>query len=191
MDPPTIAPPDAADIKSVAKTLKRAKMPILFVESSVIHADACEELRQLAEKLNAPVIVTRCAKGVLREDHPLALRNSNGFLARQGMQIADCTLAIGSRFTSIDTRDWSFEPTRLLIQIDADETEIGREYPCDVNVVGDLKLTLQALIEEVEISEDNWNQPLNRLREKFATQLPMPIRLTTVATIAAEIDKSE
>ena len=172
---PTVSPPDAGDIRSAAKTLKRAKMPLLFVGSSVIHADAREELRQLAEKLNAPVIVARCAKGALREDHRLALRNSNGFLARQGMQIADCTLAIGPRFTSIDTRDWSFEPSRPLIQIDADETEIGREYPCDVNVVGDLKLTLQALIEEVEVSEDDWNQPLNRLREKFATQPPMPL----------------
>lgn len=44
-------PPDAADIRSAAKT------PILFVESSVIHADAREELWELAEKLNAPVIV--------------------------------------------------------------------------------------------------------------------------------------
>ena len=172
---PRVTPPDAADIKFAAKTLKRAKMPILFVGSSVIHADASGQLRQLAEKLNAPVIVTRCAKGALREDHPLALRDCNGFLAREGMKIADCTLAIGPRFTSIDTRDWSFEPPRPLIQIDADEIEIGREYPCDVNVVGDIKLTLQALIEEVEVSEDNWNQPLNRLREKFATQSPMPL----------------
>ena len=173
VNPPTVPPPHAADIKFAAKMLNRAKMPILFVGSAVIHADACEELQQLAEKLNAPVIVTRCAKGALREDHTLALSNSNGFLARQGLQIADCTLAIGPRFTSIDTRDWSFEPKRPLIQIDTDETEIGREYPCDVNVVGDLKLTLQALIEEIEDGKDSWNQPLNRLRELFASQPPM------------------
>ncbi len=173
--PTPVPPPDDADIKFAAKTLNRAKMPILFVGAALIHADAREELRQLAEKLNAPVIVTRCAKGALREDHPLALRNSNGYLARQGMQIADCTLAIGPRFTSIDTRDWSFEPSRPLIQIDADDTEIGREYPCDVNVVGDLKLTLQSLIEEVEVGSGHWNKPLHRLREKFTAQPPMPL----------------
>lgn len=173
--PPPVPPPDAADVKLAAKTLNRAKMPILFVGSALVHADARWELRQLAEKLNAPVIVTRCAKGALREDHPLALRNSNGYLARQGMQIADCTLAIGTRFTSIDTRDWSFEPSRPLIQIDADDTEIGREYPCDVNVVGDLKLTLQLLIEEVDVGSGHWNKPLHRLRQKFAAQPPMPL----------------
>ncbi len=173
--PPPVPPPDAADIKLAAKTLNRAKMPILFVGSALVHADARKELRQLAEKLNVPVIVTRCAKGALPEDHPLALRNSNGYLARQGMQIADCTLAIGPRFTSIDTRDWSFEPSRPLIQIDPDDTEIGREYPCDVNVVGDLKLTLQSLIEEVEVGSGHWNKPLHRLRQKFAAQPPMPL----------------
>lgn len=173
--PPTASPPNDADVELAAKTLNRAKLPILFVGASIIHADAREELRQLAEKLNAPVIVTRSAKGALREDHPLALRNSNGFLARQCLQSADCTLAIGPRFTSIDTRDWSFEPVRPLIQIDSDETEIGREYPCDFNVVGDLKQTLQALIEKVQIGKDNWNQPLNRIRKNFSAQPPMPL----------------
>lgn len=175
VNPPPVPPPDASGIKFAATTLNRAKMPILFVGSAVVHAEAGEELRQLAEKLNAPVIVTRRAKGALREDHPLALRNINGFLARQGMQFADCTLAIGPRFTSIDTRDWSFEPPRPLIQIDADETEIGREYPCDFNVVGNLKLSLQALIEEVEVGSNHWNKPLHRLRDKFAAQPPMPL----------------
>ncbi|MBI1928842.1 thiamine pyrophosphate-binding protein [Candidatus Poribacteria bacterium] len=168
-------PPDNGDVRLAAETLNRAKMPILFVGSAVIHSDACEELQRLAEKLNAPVVVTRCAKGALREDHPLALRNSNGFLARQAMPIADCTLAIGSRFTSIDTRSWSLEPPRPLIQIDEDATEIGQEYPCDVGVVGDLKPTLQALIEEVEAGEGEWKPALNRLQEKFTAQPPLPL----------------
>lgn len=171
----TGAPPDNGDVQLAAETLNRAKMPIIFVGSAVIHSDACEELRRLAEKLNAPVVVTRCAKGALREDHPLALRNSNGFLARQAMQVADCTLAIGPRFTSIDTRSWSLEPPRPLIQIDEDAAEIGREYPCDVGVVGALKPTLQALIEEVEAGKGAWNPALNRVQEKFAAQPPLPL----------------
>ncbi|MFB0520245.1 MAG: thiamine pyrophosphate-binding protein [Desulfatiglandales bacterium] len=168
-------PPNAADVRSAAETLKRAEMPILFVGSAVIHSDAREELHQLAEKLNAPVVVTRRAKGALREDHPLALQNSNGFLARQAMQLADCTLAIGPRFTSLDTRNWSLELPRPLVQIDEDAAEIGREYPCDIGVVGDLKLTLQALIEEVNEGEGTWKPSLDRLRERFATQPRVPL----------------
>jgi len=172
---PMHIPPNVADVRSTAETLKRSEMPILFVGSAVIHSDACEALRQLAEKLNAPVVVTRCAKGSLREDHPLALQTSNGFLATQAMQLADCTLAIGTRFTSIDTRNWSLELPRPLAQIDEDAAEIGREYPCDIGVVGDLKLTLQALIEEVDEGKGTWKPSLDRLRERLAIQPRLPL----------------
>jgi acetolactate synthase-1/2/3 large subunit len=172
---PMSVPPNAADVRSMAETLRRAEMPILFVGSAVIPSDACEALRQLAEKLNAPVVVTRRAKGALQEDHPLALQNSNGFLARQAIKLADCTLAIGPRFTSLDTRGWSLELPRPLVQIDEDAAEIGREYPCDIGVVGDIKLTLQALIEEVDEGKEKWKPWLDRLRERFAMQPRLPL----------------
>ncbi len=172
---PMGVPPNAADVRSMAETLRRAEMPILFVGSAVVPSDACEALRQLAEKLNAPVVVTRRAKGALQEDHPLALQNSNGFLARQAIKLADCTLAIGSRFTSLDTRGWSLELPRPLVQIDEDAAEIGREYPCDIGVVGDIKLTLQALIGEVDERKGKWKPRLDRLRERFAMQPRLPL----------------
>jgi acetolactate synthase-1/2/3 large subunit len=111
----------------------------------------------------------------LPEDHPLALMNCNGFLARQAMQLADCTVAIGPRFTSIDTRSWSLELPRPLLQIDEDSAEIGREYPCDLSVVGDLNLTLEKLIEEVEAGQNMWEQPLDGLRKQFAAQPALPL----------------
>ena len=169
------APPNSADLQSAAEALRNAERPVLFAGSAVIHSDAREELQQLAEKLNAPVAVARCAKGALPEDHPLALQIVYGYPGYQAMRIADCTLAVGPRFTSIDTRTWTFEPPRPLIQLDEDEREIGREYPCDVGVVGDLKLTLQALIEEVDGGKDSWTQPLERIRERFAVQPPLPL----------------
>jgi acetolactate synthase-1/2/3 large subunit len=172
---PAGVPPNAADVRSTAETLRRSKMPILFVGSAVIHSEACEQLRLLAEKLRAPVVVTRRAKGALPEDHPLALQNSNGFLARRAMKLADCTLAIGARFTSLDTRSWTLELPRPLIQIDEDTSEIGREYPCDIGVVGDLKLTLQALIEEIEEGRGAWRPSLDLLREGFASQPRVPL----------------
>jgi acetolactate synthase-1/2/3 large subunit len=172
---PAGLPPNAADVRSMAETLNRSQMPILFVGSAVIHSDAYDALRQVAEKLNAPVVVTRCAKGALREDHPLALRDSNGFLARQAMELADCTLAIGTRFTSLDTRNWTLKLPRPLLQIDEDASEIGREYPCDRSVVGDLRMTLQALCEEVDEGKGIWKPSLDRLRERFAMQPRVPL----------------
>ena len=170
-----LPPPDDADLSTAVETIRNAKMPLIFAGSAVFHSNARNELRLLAEKLNAPVIVTRNGKGVLSEDHPLALQICYGYLGREALQRADCLIGIGPRFTSIDTRNWSLELPQPFIQIDEDADEIGLEYPCDVGVVGDLKLTLQALIEDVALGENGWNETLAELRSGFDAQPSLPV----------------
>lgn len=167
--------PDNADLSTAVETIRNAKMPLIFAGSAVFHSNARNELRLLAEKLNAPVIVTRNGKGVLSEDHPLALQICYGYLGREALQRSDCLIGIGPRFTSIDSRNWSLELPQPFVQIDEDPNEIGLEYPCDVGVVGDLKLTLQALIEDVTPGENGWDAVLTELRAKFDTQPPLPV----------------
>ena len=170
-----LPPPDDADISTAIETIRNAKMPLIFAGSAVFHSNARNELRLLAEKLNAPVIVTRNGKGVLSEDHPLALQICYGYLGREALQRSDCLIGIGPRFTSIDTRNWSLKLPQPFIQIDEDADEIGLEYPCDVGVVGDLRLTLQALIEDVPRGENGWNDILAELRTKFDAQPSLPV----------------
>ena len=170
-----LPPPDDADLSTAVETIRNAKMPLIFAGSAVFHSNARNELRLLAEKLNAPVIVTRNGKGVLSEDHPLALQICYGYLGREALQRADCLIGIGPRFTSIDTRNWSLELPQPFIQIDEDPDEIGLEYPCDVGVVGDLKLTLQALIEDVAPGKNGWDETLAGLRTKFDAQPSLPV----------------
>ncbi|MCY4570033.1 MAG: thiamine pyrophosphate-binding protein [Candidatus Poribacteria bacterium] len=170
-----LSPPDDASLSTAVDTIRNAKMPLIFAGSAVFHSNARNELRLLAEKLNAPVIVTRNGKGVLSEDHPLALQICYGYLGREALQRADCLIGIGPRFTSIDTRNWSLELPQPFIQIDEDADEIGLEYPCDIGVVGDLKLTLQALIEDVTPGENGWDETLAQLRTAFDAQPPLPV----------------
>jgi acetolactate synthase-1/2/3 large subunit len=167
--------PDPKGIQEVSKALADAKMPMIIAGSAVIHAGACEELRLLAEKLNAPVAVTRAAKGALREDHPLALNHCSRFLADEAMKVADCTLAIGHRFTALDTRQFTLESPRPLIQIDEDPREIGLEFPCELGLVGDLKASLKALIEIVEPGQSDWLPLVQGFKERFAAQPPIPL----------------
>ena len=169
------ATPDPNDIQDVSKALADARMPMIVAGSAVIHAAAREELRLLAEKLNAPVAVTRCAKGAFREDHPLALTHCCRFVADEAMKVADCTLAVGIRFASLDTRNYTLELPRPLLQIDEDPREIGLEYPCEGSVVGDLKASLQALIENVEPGQNDWKQLVEGFRKQFAAQPPIPL----------------
>ena len=170
-----LPPPDDASLSTAVETIRNAKMPLIFAGSAVFHSNARNELRLLAEKLNAPVIVTRNGKGVLSEDHPLALQICYGYLGREALQRTDCLIGIGPRFTSIDTRNWSLELPQPFIQIDEDPDEIGLEYPCDIGVVGDLKLTLQALIEDVGSGENGWDEVLAELRAGFDAQPPLPV----------------
>ena len=170
-----LPPPNDTDLSTAVETIRNAKMPLIFAGSAVFHSNARNELRLLAEKLNAPVIVTRNGKGVLSEDHPLALQICYGYLGREALQRADCLIGIGPRFTSIDTRNWSLELPQPFIQIDEDPDEIGLEYPCDVGVVGDMRLTLQALIEDVALGENGWDETLAGLRTKFDAQPPLPV----------------
>ena len=165
----------AGSLRAAARKIDRASRPVCLVGSAVVHSGAQAELRRLVEKIQAPVVVTRCAKGAPDENHPLALRGSNGYLAREALKMADATLAIGCRFTSIDTNNWRLKLPQPLIQLDEDEREIGSEYPCELGVVGDLKATLQGLVEEVEERPRRWEQALEVPRARFAAQRPLPL----------------
>ena len=168
--------PDAAAIAWAAHRIREAERPILLAGSAVISGDACRELRELAEKLQAPVAVTRLGKGALREDHPLALSNIGGFLGTEALKLADCAVAVGCRFTSIDTRQWSLELPSPLIQLDPDEREIGREYSCETGIAGDLKTILRALTEQVKTGGAvAWEPELQGLRASFKAQPLLPL----------------
>ncbi len=167
--------PQNSDINSAIDEIKKSRFPLIFAGSAVVHTKARNELKLLSEKLNAPVIISRCAKGALSEDHQLALQICYGYLGKEALKHADCLIAIGTRFTSIDTRNWTMQLPKSFIQIDEDENEIGREYPCDIGVVGDLKLSLQALIEDVSTDRNGWDEVLPKLRAKSNSQPPLPI----------------
>ncbi len=167
--------PDESTLNKTIEEISNAEFPLILAGSAVIHTHARNELRLLAEKINAPVIVTRCAKGALSEDHPLALQACYGYLGQEVLKRSDCLIGIGPRFTSIDTQSWTLEPPSPFIHIDEDENEIGREYPCNIGLVGDLKLTLQALIEDVNVKHNGWESVLPQLRAKFNKQSPLPI----------------
>ncbi len=168
-------PPNDTSLEAAVDTINQSKRPLIFAGAAVVHANARNELRLLAEKLNAPVIVSRCAKGALSEDHPLALQVCYGYLGQEVLKQSDCLIAIGPRFTSIDTRNWSMTLPQTFIQLDEDKTEIGREYPCDIGIVGDLKLTMQALIEDVSTDTTEWDSFLSKIRAEFDAQEPLPI----------------
>jgi acetolactate synthase-1/2/3 large subunit len=128
---------------------------VLLAGGGVITAEASPALVALAEHLGAPVVTTWMGKGAIPEDHELNAWSVGDTASTCGNALArtaDVLLAVGCRFTdwsaSSYRRDVSFSipPTRL-IHVDVDPHEIGKNYPCEVALVGDARAALTDLLE--------------------------------------------
>lgn len=142
---------DPSDIKRTAKALINAETPVIRAGNGVLHADACNELRELAELLQIPVYTTMQGKSAFPENHPLAL--GCGGVTRPKMVVhfqnkADLVFAIGSSCTT-ENYTTPIPAGTPIIQSTIDEVDISKDYPISDAVIGDAKLVLQQLIDEV------------------------------------------
>jgi len=148
---------DSELIRQAAQLLVKADSPSIMSGGGVMAAGASQEVLELATLLGAPVATTAMGKSSFPEDHPLSL----GVVGLFGQDVAntvfradrtDVLLAIGSIFHQMTTTGWVRDfGGQKIIQIDTDPTEIGKNYPFDVGIVGDAKTVLQELIEHVRI----------------------------------------
>jgi len=113
----------------------------------VIGSGATEELRELAELLQAPVHMSSNGKGALTSRHYLA--QSTVTTSTTLLPDADVILAVGTRFVEATTYAWKMGPGRTIIQLDIDPEEIGRNYPVAVGIEADARAGLAALIDAV------------------------------------------
>jgi acetolactate synthase-1/2/3 large subunit len=167
---PTI---DGAVAQRIVDALASAEQPLLYAGGGVLSACATAELAALAEALEVPVAHTLMGKGCLHADHPLLLGQS-GFwgtpISNDKCRTADLIVAIGTRLAEANSSSWdsrftfSIPPTRL-IHIDADEAEIGRNYPTELGVVADARLALAAL---AATAHGKTHRDRGRLRDEIA-----------------------
>ncbi|MGH7765889.1 MAG: thiamine pyrophosphate-binding protein, partial [Candidatus Binatia bacterium] len=173
--PPPLAP-DAAAVERAAEELKAAAAPIIIAGGGVYWARAEAELKELAEILGAPFATTPSHKGLVSEEHTLAL-GALGFgafpFAGSFSLESDLVLAVGATFSEALTLGYGTKviPDGVpIIHVDNDRSEIGKIYPVRHSVVGDAKLVLRELIDRLKRSERKQNSArLERLaKEKRA-----------------------
>ncbi len=144
--------PSAGDVKDAAKQLVEAKRPLLWAGGGVLFSQATQELRELAELVAAPVFTTMQGKSAIDERHPLALGAGSGATtgpAHEWLGSCDLILALGSSLTRTGYAQ-AIRGNPFLIQNTNNPAEIGKDEAVDIGLVGDTKLTLQALIDEVK-----------------------------------------
>ena len=154
MPPPTVKQlPDSSDITAAAQALLGAKRPLLWAGAGVLAAEATNELKDLAELTAIPVFTTMPGKSGFDERHPLALGAGAGTTtgpAHYWLQHCDVLIAIGSSLTRSPYAQ-SIRSDVFIIQNSNNPDEIGKDEDVRVGLVGDARLTLQALIEEVKV----------------------------------------
>ncbi len=142
---------DPDDVRAAAQALLEAQRPVLHVGHGVLWAEAWDELRELAELVQAPVMTTMAAKGAFPENHPLSIGTGGHtlsdtaarFLVRSDLVFGiGCSFARGAFSTPIPGR-------KRLVQITHDAENIDRDYQVERAVVGDAKLVLRQLIDAV------------------------------------------
>ncbi len=141
--------PDPDDVKSAVKTLLAANDPLLYVGEGVYYADATSELLKFAELAQVPVLTTLKAKGAFPENHPLSV-GVRGSLADHFLTKCDLLFSIGSSlFPNRFSHAIPNPDKKTIIQCTVDTLDLNRSYETRHAVVGDAKLTLQALIAEL------------------------------------------
>ncbi len=171
--------PDPADLRRVAEVIARMERPAILTGGNTADANAAPELRAFSEALNAPVLFSRLGKGAFPDSHPLSAGHCRARLAENVLQQADGLIAVGCRFTQIDTSGWTMDMPSLRVQLDPDPAELGREIPVDAGVAADLKQSLPALLEvlnETGKPVNTWQETLDRSRRGIArSRRPLPI----------------
>lgn len=148
--------PSAASLIEAATLLRSAKHPLIIAGAGVTMAGANTLLRQLAERLQAPVLLGSKSHDVLASDHPLALPTPGPLSAdlRTLITRSDMALVVGSKLGAERFGDERLPLPSNVIQIDIDPAEIGRNYPVTVGIVSDASTVLAALLARLgDISE--------------------------------------
>ncbi|WP_171365848.1 thiamine pyrophosphate-binding protein [Lysinibacillus fusiformis] len=146
--------PELDTIKSVAEELLARRSGYILVGQGV--RNSVEQLLELAEILNWPIITTPQAKGYIPEDHPL-LVGVFGFAGHEAASqlIADgdgqVLFIVGSSLGETATNNYNLNLTknRFSIQLDFDQSVFNRKYEIDLPVLGDIHSSLLLLIEEL------------------------------------------
>ena len=157
-------------LKEAARLINEAERPLIISGHGVMTSGATKELLSLAERSDIPVITTLLGLGSFPGGHPLSM----GMLGMHGMywsnlsvDEADLIVGVGMRFDDrVTGKVDTFAPHARIIHMDIDATQIGRNVPVEVPVVGDAKALLHQLAPMVtNTPRPEWMQFIENLKQ--------------------------
>lgn len=130
-------------IKKVAKALEEARRPIICAGGGVLLSDAREELRAFAEKHQIPVVSTMMGISAMPTEHPMyfgMVGNNGKPYANRAMNESDLLIMVGARVADrAVSQPGLITKNKILVHIDVDPAEIGKNAGASIPLVGDVK----------------------------------------------------
>lgn len=160
------------DLEKALHLIRNAKKPFIFVGGGAVIADAADELRSFAHKIQAPVADSLMGKGAFDGTDELY----TGMVGMHGTKTSnfgftECDLLIvaGARFSDRVTGNASkFAPNAKILQFDVDAAEINKNIRTYASVVGDVKLILKKLNARLDpVNHDEWLAHIDRMKDMY------------------------
>ena len=143
---------DPDDVRDLVTAMLAAEYPIINAGHGVLYAEATDDLVELAELTNIPVLTTLAGKSGFPEDHPLALgtgASSGTLMCHRALQKTDFVLGLGTSFT-ISGFNAPMPSGVILAQSTSCAEDVNKDYRVDYGAIGDASLVTRQMIEEVK-----------------------------------------
>ncbi len=169
---PSSAKYTQADIEAALTLIRESKRPYIYLGGGAIISEACEEVREFARRIDAPVCDTLMGKGAFdgRDAMYTGMIGMHGTkTSNLGVSECDLLIALGARFSDRVVGNANrFASGAKVLHIDIDAAEINKNIKTDTSVVGDLKEVLTLLNEKIDqMSHPKWHAHILELKEKF------------------------
>ena len=183
----TSAGANVREVEAAARVLRQARRPVIHAGQGVLYSEAADDLLELAELLEAPVMTTMEAKSAFPEDHALALGTGGPSVTGPMLHYlreADIVFGVGCSFTRHGMAA-SIPAGKTIIHATNDERDLNKNYAADYPLLGDARLVLRQFIEAVK---DQGGRPSGR--EQVRSELER-VRAAWLAEWAATLGSKE
>ena len=143
---------DSGAVQEAVRILRNAERPMIHAGQGVLWAEAADELRELAELTQIPVMTTLPGKSAFPENHPLSL-GTGGYagspMAARHLQQADVIFGVGCSFTT-SIFAAPIPSGKTVIHLTSHEGDVNKDVQSAVAIVADAKRALRQIIDEAQ-----------------------------------------
>ncbi len=164
---------DRGDLEELADMILAAAYPIIVAGQGILYTQATDELVELADLLDVPVISTLNGKSAFPENHPLSVGCAGGARpdgVNRVLERADLLLGLGTSITKSDYITPFRTANRTFLQLTNWESDISKDYPVDLGVIGDAKPSIAALVDIIRRKAGDGGRKRREVRDQIIAE---------------------